>query len=348
MADISLRVAGGTIGGWTEVTYRDALDSLSPELELAHVDLGAAPAPFVDRFVRAGDAFEAFVGGELLFAGFVDAATVRYSASSHSLEVRARSRTADLIDCSAVQKSWAGATISKIANVLCAPYGIRVSVALGADEGAPFARFATEVGETIFDALNRAARMRGLLLRSSPRGDLVIGSPRVVSGSRLQLGLNILEAEFSDDVSQRYSDYACVAQIEGTSEAFGSSAANIRATSRDPSVRTRALTLQVEGESAGILKKRALWEARSRASKSRGYTVTVLGWHRADGTLWRPGLMVDVVDPWASIEQALLVTKVELSKGLTGTKARLELKGEHAYDPEPLAPAKPKSGGLDQ
>jgi len=281
----------------------------------------------------------------VMMTGFVDSIEVTYDATRHELSLAARAKTGDLIDCSAPSKggTWAGATIVKIAKDLCAPYGIDVSLASDASAGKAFSRFAVQIGETVYEALERAARQRSLLLQTLPSGDLVIGVPYRRVSERLELGSNVMEARYAADDTQRFSSYRVTAQLTGNDQSFGSAVTTLARTSTDGNVsRYRPFVIMAEGEDSGKeLEARATWEAKTRAAKARTYSATVAGWAHADGTLWAPGMLVKTIDPWAGLDAVLLVSSVELSLSASGWLTKLELSGRHAYDVEPLA-VKPK------
>jgi prophage tail gpP-like protein len=345
MTDLAFRVGSSVIVGWTEVTYRASLTALAPSLSLRHVEPWSRElTPIV---LHAGDACAVRYGDVDLLAGYVDRVTVDYSSTSHQLAVEARAKTCDLVDCSVAARggSWRGVSLRKIAEALCAPYGIDVEAASGAALGSSFAHFAVQPGETVYEALERAARMRGLLLQTSSAGALVIGVPYVTSPYVIELGTTALEVSWAESHEERHSEYRCVAQAVGTDQAFGAASLLSRTASDASVTRHRPLVIQAESEDSGAeLARRAEWEVKVRAAKARTYSVTVAGWTHDGASVWRPGLLVQVRDTWCGVDDQLLVASVELSRSATrGELARLELTGRHAYDAQPYAP-KPRGG----
>ncbi|MCL9788253.1 hypothetical protein J4530_08810 [Neisseria subflava] len=75
------------------------------------------------------------------------------------------------MDCAAAVKQWRNVSILDLAKELCAPFGIEV--VLETEPGKPLAVFKTEPGETVFKALERAAKIAGILLVQA-RGALVL------------------------------------------------------------------------------------------------------------------------------------------------------------------------------
>ena len=87
--------------------------------------------------------------------------TVNYDRGAHTIAVRGRDATGDLVDCSAASKpgEWKDARLEEIASALCEPFGIRVTREV--DTGAPFARFRIEEGESVFEAIERGLPVPG-------------------------------------------------------------------------------------------------------------------------------------------------------------------------------------------
>jgi prophage tail gpP-like protein len=345
MVELSLHVGNSSIIGWTEATYRASLTALAPLLSLRHIELLSRElTPIV---LHAGDAVTARIGSIDLLSGYVDRVTVDYTSTSHTLALETRAKTGDLVDCSVSTRggSWRGVSLRKIAEALCAPLDIDVAVAADTDLGASFEHFAVQPGETVYEALERAARMRGLLLQTSASGALVIGVPYTASSYEISLGTTAKEVSWSESHEGRYSEYRCVAQAVGTDQAFGAGALLSR-TSTDLGIsRYRPLVIQAESEdSSAELARRAAWESKVRAAKAHTYSVTVTGWTHDGAAVWRPGLLVRVRDAWCGVDDQMLVASVELSRSTArGEITRLELTGRHAYDTQPFAP--PPRGG---
>ena len=131
------------------------------------------------RVIRPGDACRVQLDGDAVIQGWVDVVTVDYDARGHTLSVRGRDTTGDLVDCSAATEpgEWKDARLEEIAAALCAPFDIGVTVADDVDTGEPFARFRIEEGESVFEAIDRACRFRAVLPRSDGEGGLILTTP---------------------------------------------------------------------------------------------------------------------------------------------------------------------------
>ncbi len=342
---VELTVDGRIYTGWTSATVELGLDALAGAFSLTLAErspadgTGAEPQPWL---ARAGAAATISIDGTPVITGWIDTVEPLLVGDDHAITLRGRSKTADLIDCSAVQptSAFTNRTILQIATALAQPFGIAVS--LRGNGGQPFRRFTLQPGESVFEAIERAAKMRGLLLVSDPDGGLALVNPQP-SGSamRIEQGRNILQIAARHDVSQRFSRYIVRGQHAGSDELNGREASQVRAEASDPGVvRYRPLVVMAE-EQATIAssRTRAQWEATVRAAKSQGADVTVRGWYGEDGQLWTQTRSVELVAPAAYVEGQMMVANLTFSLDDRGGRTTvLGLAFPQAYQPEPVPP----------
>lgn len=332
---VSLRVWGQVLSGWTSVEIIDSIETLSPTFSLEYSDRCLTP----DRTIRVspGDECALRIGDEMVLTGYVDDSELAESASSRSLSVSGRSRTADLVDCSVALKpsEWRNATIDRIAEDLCKPFAILVFAQTSVGE--PFSRFAVEPGETVFDCLSRAARQRGLMLQSTTSGDLAIAKLGARSApGLLRRGQNILSASLSLSWAERYSEIRVLSQPDDGG-IFNKAASQTFAAARDENIRRkRPLVIVADaGETSAQLRERANWEVSSRAGKGSRLSVTVRGWGTDTG-LWRPNAVVHVDHDWLGLDTSMLISSVRYSLDADGTTSTLDLCPVGAFAPEPF------------
>lgn len=339
MTDAVLTVGGRRLAGWLEVSVTASIERLAHTFSLAMSE--RAPGETTPRQVNPGDAASVALAGETVLTGFVDAVRPSYDATSHRIAVSGRDATGDLADCSAASTpgEWHNATLADIATALCAPLGISVSAS--APVGEPLRRFRIEEGESVFEALDRACRMRSLLALANGRGGLDLGRPvRDHAAVRLERGRNILAAQGESSWRGRHSEYSVLGQQPGDDFLTPEAAAHVIATARDAGVtRHRPLTIMAEQAlSEAEAGERARWERDVRAARSRRVTVTVRGWREQGdaGALWRPGRVVDVACDWLGINRALLVATVTWRRSGEGALTDLTLYPEQAFSAEPV------------
>lgn len=338
MADGALELLADsrTYAGWKSIQVQTGMEHCAGGFRLGVSERWAGQAQ--DRAIKAGEPCEVWIDGEPVITGYVDHVTLHMDASNHTVEVSGRDATADLVDCSAVRKAgqWRGLRIEQIAAELAAPFGIKVRAEV--DTGKPLGSFALQEGETVFDAIERAARIRALLLVTDGKGGLVItraGTGRVATP--LVLGQNILEAKAALDMRDRFSTYTIKGQAPGSDFFNAKAASQIKAQAIDPGV-TRHRPLIITNDApdiAATLAQRAAWEANVRAARSHEIEVTVQGWRHAAG-LWRHNTLVHVVAQPLRLDDELLITAVTYTRDERGSTAVLRLTRRDAFTALPM------------
>lgn len=336
---LTLRVWSKVISGWQSVEIVDSIDALSPTFSLRYTDRQLDSDDTLR--VLPGDLCFLRIGDDQVLAGHVDETVTDEDASSRSLSVSGRAMTGDLVDCAVLRRpaSWHNATVEQIARDICAPFNIGVTVADGTDLGGPYVRFAIEPGETCLDCLSRAARGRGLILRTSPAGFLVITSVGAWRSSTvLRGGDNLLSSSRALSLAERFSEVRVRSQSDGE-DLFGRTSAQAEAVAKDPNVRRYRplVVLDDAGQGTRALRRRADWEVAARLGRGSRVSVRLHGWRDGDGQLWRANTLVRMRHDWHQIDADLLIVAVRLSLDSGGTRATLELCAPEAYRPEPVA-----------
>lgn len=338
MPEVTLTVGGVSWSGWTGVRVRRGLEQVAGtfSLELTERwpdDAGKRPVP--DQFCTLA------LDGETVSTGFIDEVEAAIDAGRHVLAVAGRDATARLVDCSAEHEpgTWSDATVAEIVAQLCSPFDIQIAVE--ADSGEPLRQFSLQKGETAWEAIERACRMRGLLAVSDGRGGLALARSSATGAPEAELveGQHILAARAAYSHRDRFSRYTVLGQQQGDDWLDAEDITAPKGEAVDPAVGLhRPLILLGEDQGdAAELQRRAEWEARVRAARSRRVDVTVQGWRSPAGRLWRPQGLVVVRAPSLGIDATLLIAAVELSVGGEGAKARLSLLRPGAFEPAPLA-----------
>ena len=336
--DVRLRIDDREFGGWKGVSIRRGLEQLAATFELRVTERWAGQD--VARPIVPGAACTLLVDGSPVIVGYVDEVAFDYDGNSHGVTVSGRDKTGDLVDCSAPSMQFSGRTLSQVATDICKPFGVGVHVTT--DIGEPFARFKNNEGDSIFETMESAARVRAVLLLSDGLGNLVLsraGTKRI--NETLELGRNVLRANGSLSHRDRFRDYRVKGQMAGTDQWNAEDAAHPLGTATDDAItRHRPLTLlaeeQVDGSSA---KARAQWERNVRYGRSQRVSYTVQGWHHPGG-LWQPNFMVPVRDSFLGISEDRLIAGVHLTLDESGFYTRLDILPREAFEQSEL----PKEG----
>ncbi len=287
------------------------------------------------------------------------------SADRVTAEISGRDRTGDLADCTAAPDGpaeWRNAGLLQVAQLVCQPFGIKVSAQTAL--GAPFPRLARHPHESALALLEKAARQRGVMMLSDGVGGLLFTTGgRDSAPADLIVGQNAQLSRWEFDDERRYSDIYIKGQSEKAagnrppgapklSHAWSPApwaippnapqveAAGILMTGHasDPEVaRWRPSVRMTRTQSGGATQQeQAEWAVRVARGNSIVLAYTVLDW-RANGVLWRPNTTVRVLDPYAGIDDVMLIRSVQYEIGPdgerpSGARTVVEVVGLTAFD----------------
>ncbi len=201
--------------------------------------------------------------------------------------------------------------------------------------------FTIQVGETVFEALETAARQRGVLLVADGKGGLEITRAKEGKASyALVEGENILAASGTFSQKDRFSLYRVKGENCGSDFSTPEQNAQTTAEVSDTQVK-RYRPLVILSEQQGdvtVLKKRADWEKNVRAGRGSRVKATVQGWKYND-MLWKHNLLVTVRSDYLRVNRDMIVSTVSFTLGEDGTKTQLSLCLPEAFSlialPEP-------------
>jgi prophage tail gpP-like protein len=342
VTDVRLRVNGKEYGGWKSARVTRSIESVCGSFSLS---LSANPGwP-----IREDDECVVMLDEEVIITGYVDVPEASFSESEHSVSVSGRDRTGDIVDSSAVLKTWEfyNTPVLVLAQRLCQPFGIPVTLAFGLELPPPPARLSVDPGDSVYDVIERACRTAALLPVADGRGGLRLMRPGTDrTHTALVEGENLKAGSVTRDATGRFRTYTVRGQHSGGDSLSGASAATVQATAEDPNVgrAARVLLVRPEGNmTAALAKTRAAWEASVRAARSLSVSVTVQGWTQGNGALWPVNALVPVRSPKLDIDGEMLITEATYNlDDSTGTTTTLQLRVPEAFEPEPVVPKRAK------
>ena len=215
--DITIKIGGKAIGGWTGVRVTRGIERLPSGIALEFTEL--YPGQASPAVATPGLDCQVYLGADLVLTGYANLYWPHEDATTHIVRAEARSKTQDLVDCSLAPPvalpPWQiiEPTIGAAAKHLCKPFGIDVSLPDGDAPLDPQVPFIINPGETPAELLEYMARTLQMLMYDDPQGRLVFAKVGTVrAGSPLVEGVNceVAEARLSDD--QRYSQITVVGQ----------------------------------------------------------------------------------------------------------------------------------------
>jgi prophage tail gpP-like protein len=353
-----LRVNGREYGGWKTMRVTRGIEAIAGSFDVSVSEKWngqSDPWPIIEE-----DEVVVAIGGETVLTGWVDKRSITIGADEHSFQVSGRDKAGALVDCSALlndngsskakkKRSWefANVPLLTLAKKLGAVHG--VDVVLDPPDlslPAPAKKLSVEPGDTMFEVLDRACRLVGVLPVSDGTGGIKLMRPGTGRAhDALIEGQNIKTGSAAYDATGRFRTYEVHGQHPGTDQFSGVAAAAVSAEADDLNVRRDTRVLLVRAENALTVeyaKARAQWEAIVRAAKANSLEVVVVGWRQGNGDLWPFNKLVSMKSSRLGVDGDMLITQVEFSADPgTGKLTRLSLKPPNAFKPEPTL----KSGG---
>lgn len=324
---------GKMLTGWGSVSITRSIDSAAGAFEVSGP--GRSPYP-----VGPGDPVQVYANGSLMLSGHVEQIERSLTGRSSSVRFSGRDRTADLVDCTAKGSGWQNVDLLLLLQELASPYAITVENAAG--PRAKFATFQLRPGETAWAAMERACRLRGVLMFPDGTGRLVLQEPgRNVADIELVEGVNLMRATFSRNDAERFAVYTVLGQRQGDDGTFADAAALVTGAATDSGARGgRELVIIAEATvDSQTAEERARWEATVRAARAVRVLAAVPGWRQSpdagDGRLWTINEQVAVRAPSLDLDRYLLVRTLTLTQDQAGERAEFELVRHDAFQPNP-------------
>lgn len=333
---VSVYVDGGkAFNGWESVKIDKNLDSIANGFTMV-ID---------DRFLETGEQWplkpgvgvSVFIKDERVITGRIEKIDMGYSPGNRSFTVSGRSKAGDLVDCSILgDAEYNNINLEDLAKKLVDPFGLKVFLSVVPKV---IDKFAVKPGESVFEALDRAARTQGFLWVSTRAGNLrLTQAAKFRAATELHENVNIRSASASFDDTQRFSQYIVQGQRQGTDELNGLNASGPEGKAYDRGIaRYRPLIVLAEGAvDSDQAATRAGWEASSRIAKAVQVSAQVQGWRQQDGSLWGLNQIVRVRSDILGINRDFLTNSISHSKSPNGgTVTDMTLVRPDAYTSKP-------------
>jgi prophage tail gpP-like protein len=218
------------------------------------------------------------------------------------------------------------------------------------DTGKVIPEHQVQIGETVFESIDRMMRLRHVLSTDNEKGDLVfidIGSAGM-AGIALELGKNLLSGSAELDYKGVFSTYICKGQRSGNDDQYGADVAEEEgeaeetnsttvtgetATATDARAkRRRVLVIKQSGQAdGGTCQDRADYERAHRAAKALQTNYTVAGWRQEDGRLWLPNMMVRVRDALIGFDTDMVIAEISWLLDSQGLRTEIKVGPPDGY-----------------
>jgi prophage tail gpP-like protein len=322
-AEVATIIVGGRRwDDWTNVMVEHRYAEAWPHFKFSSVERG--PIQF-----RPGQECAIYLGGVLAIVGVITVRQVAYDANNHGVQLMGKGVTWYASKSSIIDETgdFDGQTFEQVARKVIAPFGVGVKT-IGKLNDIPFQRLQIEPGEKLWDSLERLARPKGVVIGSDHLGNfLLIGEHTDPVEENLVEGVNIKSLQCLNTVEHTHSEYRVGSQSPGTDDHNGAAASQQQASVPGTAVRYSPLLTSAEqpvwdqSEVLDRARNESIWHEGSTGQAS----VTVQGWFRRPGQLWRAGTNVHVYSPMALLDEVMTIQSCLFSQeGGGGTTTTLE------------------------
>lgn len=333
---IELKIAGQIYGGWKTADITRSLNCIASSFDLT----------VSDRFIGSkkniplDEECQILVDGKPAITGYLDSISPSYSETTHEVKFSGRSKTCDLVDCSAIIEAGQiiGGTAREILESVLRPFGIDL-VFKPSGNLPTIPDFQVQPGETVQSIVEKVCKQTGMIFTDNENGALVVQSigngsstGRLVHKLSDGKGNNILSGSGTYSSRECFRDYYVKSQMAGSDEIGGEDITGIEGHAVDSEIkRYRPIVLTAESSmDAGTAQTRAEWERSNRRGKGQNWEFTVQGWRNSAGNLWAPNSFVTVDDDFIRIKGQLIISGIKLSAG-SGTKTALKVSPPDAF-----------------
>jgi prophage tail gpP-like protein len=251
------------------------------------------------------------LGGQLAMNGIITTRQIAYDKKTHGVQLQGKGIThwAAMSSVDNTQTgSFDGQSFEQIARTVFAPYPSPVKT-IGTLDATPFKRVSNQPGETTWDFLERLARPRGIIMGSDHLGNflLIDDHPMDVSAILME-GFNILRCQAIITKDQTFKRYSATGQTNNDGDEKSPSEAGemMKSTGGSAPVYSHKITpseqpVWTEAE----LQKRAESEALWHEGAVIEANITVQGWKKPSGDLWRVGEVYKVISAMIALNEPL-------------------------------------------
>ena len=326
----TLTVAGNQFEDWESVWVQHRWSEGWPLFRFTAAERAPLPTLWTDLQFKPGDDCTITLGGQLAITGLIMQRQTAYDAGNHQVQL------------SGVGRTWAAATssipikdsnfdkksVQQAADKVLQPHGVK-AVPVGTLDSTPFDRLQSQPGELIFDFLDRICRTRGITLGSDHLGNLLlIGQHSYPIVQQLYEGQNIKKMQCIFSKEQQSSVYSTTGQKAVADDASPRDSAEMQAQAKGSLNNSKFLETVAEQpvKDKAELEARVNYEAIQREGTLIIAYVTVQGWLRDGGNLWRTGDDVWVYSPMAMLNMAMKIQTATFAQdNKEGTTTTLEL-----------------------
>lgn len=272
-----------------------------------------------------------YIGNQLIVKGFLYT-TIPALGKRSTKTLECWGATADIVDSNLKPPyEQSNKTLGQLAEEAIKSFGLNVIFDVGEDEF--FDRVKIGSTETVFGYLARLASQRGVLITSTPGGDVLFTKAGTGAnvGSLEEGAPPVLNWEARFDGRKRFNVY------KGNSQSPGDNARTAKAID-DNIPKSRFRTFAVNETTDGNVQQAADWKRSKAVADALSFQLPVSGWLAPNGLPWIKNSLVTVISPTLHIPNGftMLIRKIDFTFGGSGQTAILHLTPPQAYTGEAI------------
>lgn len=343
---ITARIDGIPYQGFLSVMVSRALDNLSGQFSIKVAPTDPERIP-----LKVGGLCEIWVEDEPFLRGYVDRLEGFATVDNDSLTYTGRDQTSDLIDSYFLDKKdfTSNTTFEGVINQVLDLQGLRQAIGVSKSSDSINTKFndgevlSAEQGDNIYEFLHKYAIKKNVLLTTDGSGNILLTRASEIPTDIKLLKLstptlnnnNIIESAVYIDQSQRFGVYQRHSQLSFNQFTENSNNVNVQQKTTDPEIRS-SRTFSVNANTSSNeadLKNASLWERNYRRATGFQYDVSVQGHSVFEtGEIWKPNILVQVIDEKFDINTVLLIKYVEFEFSVEqGSTTRITMVPPDAY-----------------
>ena len=348
---IFLKVDGDTFEGFTEISVMRSIGAIS-----GSYSFGATSSKKISLPIQEGQSCRVLIDETPVIDGYIETIPIEYDSQTHTIQISGRDKTMDVIDSSTVVKELSGTlSLQAVIRQVLDGNGLQdidiINQVSGLESFKDGDIESAEVGESVFEYIEKYARKRQVLLTGDGNGNIVITRSGTINATTALLNVidgtnnNILSASGQYSGTDLFNKYIVRSQqnpvaLENAGDISTSEIVNQSGTVIDSNVRSTRI-LEIRPDQAGSSedsKQFATWTRNIRRSKAFSYTAVVQGHYQdeAKTRLWVPNEIVSINDDFMGMNSQLnakmLIDTVEYRQNLdSGTTTAITCVDKNAY-----------------
>lgn len=316
--NISVKLNGIRYSFWKSATIHTAIGEFSREVVLNVSDSTDAASAVGNLYMDSP--ISIICDDKTVLTGYIDDVAINYNSGGHTITLRARSKTCDLVDCSYVgDTQFNGQSAYNTIARICNPFGINV---LWRCPDWTIGEMNANVGDTCAGIITEICKRGGVFFTDDENGNLIItnlieklSTGTIYTKPSVEKS-NVLSANVKFSSRDRFSEYRIESQsiaMDGDDTAeYAYMAGGTVHDSGMTRYRPRVVIAQTNQDSAADTFSAEL-EYMSATAAAADFSYTINGWHDDNGNVWTAGTFVNVIDEFAHVDSKLIVKSADLS-----------------------------------